>query len=89
MADFRKGIGNLGGLNVEKYTDYARGINGLPKSDVVKFLLKGDSSVVIRPSGTEPKIKAYISVTATNRKEAKAIENGIKDDIEKIINKPA
>lgn len=44
----------------------------LPKSNVISFKLEGGSSVVIRPSGTEPKLKAYI--TATHKSENKANE---------------
>ena len=40
--------------------DYAPGLDGLPKSDVLKFLLEDNCSIVVRPSGTEPKIKVYI-----------------------------
>lgn len=44
---------------VVKYEDYMEGLRGLPKSDVLKLWLKDGSNVVIRPSGTEPKIKIY------------------------------
>lgn len=43
--------------------DYSLGADGLPKSDVLKFILE-DGWVAIRPSGTEPKIKVYIAVEA-------------------------
>ena len=59
---------------VEKQ-DYLLGLFGLPKSDVVKFLLEGNCSIVVRPSGTEPKLKIYISVNAKNELMAKEIEN--------------
>ena len=55
----------LGGAAVERVTDFAAADNGtsLPPSDVLRFALAGGSRVVIRPSGTEPKIKAYLEVT--------------------------
>lgn len=65
--------------------DYLVGIGDLPKSDVLKFLLEGESSVVIRPSGTEPKIKAYLSVSSESRKDAEDIENCVRKDIEKLL----
>jgi phosphomannomutase len=56
---------DLGGAAVETVTDFAAADNGtsLPPSDVLRFALAGGSRVVIRPSGTEPKIKAYLEVT--------------------------
>jgi phosphomannomutase len=56
---------DLGGAAVETITDFAAADNGtgLPPSDVLRFALAGGSRVVIRPSGTEPKIKAYLEVT--------------------------
>jgi phosphomannomutase len=51
----------LGGWPVEKTTDYARQGTGLPPSDVLSYALP-QARAVIRPSGTEPKIKAYLEV---------------------------
>lgn len=53
------------GSKVVQYKDYLEGIDGLPKSDVIKLWMEDGSEVVIRPSGTEPKIKVY-----TERKES-------------------
>jgi len=64
MKDFRGDIKTIGSRKVEKVLDYAEGLDGLPKSDVLKFLLEGNCSVVVRPSGTEPKLKTYLSVSA-------------------------
>ena len=63
MAKFREGLEEIGGKKVLKTLDYRKGIDGLPKSDVLKFLLEGNCSVVVRPSGTEPKLKLYLSVS--------------------------
>ena len=77
MARFRQGIPSFGGLRVEKLLDYSLGLDGLPKSDVLKFLLEGSCSLVVRPSGTEPKLKLYLSVTAEDAQAAAAIETSI------------
>jgi phosphomannomutase len=52
----------LGGLPVAAVTDYTDAGTGLPPSDVLRYTLRA-ARVVIRPSGTEPKIKAYLEVT--------------------------
>lgn len=85
MGTFHEGLSDIGGEKIIKTEDYSVGLNGLPKSDVLKYFFEGEKengSVVIRPSGTEPKLKAYISVTARDKEAAVAIEKGIKKDIE-------
>ena len=77
MKDFRSKTRELCGLKIEKCLDYSEGIDGLPKSDVLKFYLEGNCSLVVRPSGTEPKLKIYISISAESEDEAKRIEKGI------------
>ena len=80
-----KRIKEFGGKKVVKLLDYAPGLDGLPKSDVLKFLLEDNCSIVIRPSGTEPKLKTYISVSAENKKTAEKIETMIAKDAEKWL----
>ena len=65
------------GERVTEVKDYIKGIDNLPKSDVIKFFLKDHSSVVVRPSGTEPKLKAYVSTVSLNEKEAKKKNDAI------------
>jgi phosphomannomutase len=54
--------GTLGGLDVRAVDDLAAGAAGLPATDAVRFRLAGHSRVVVRPSGTEPKLKCYLEV---------------------------
>ena len=84
MTRFRSGPDDIAGLKVIRTEDYIPGLNGLPKSDVIKFITE-TGSVVIRPSGTEPKLKIYISVTAGNKDEAKERESLIADRLETAI----
>ena len=87
MKDFQTaGIASFGGRKVETLLDYNTGIDGLPKENVLKFLLEGHGSVVVRPSGTEPKLKTYITVSAPDKAAAEAIEKKIVEDIKKRIN---
>lgn len=55
------------------------------KSDVLKFLLENNCSLVVRPSGTEPKLKIYISVSAENKEMAEKVEDEIAKTAEKWI----
>ena len=85
MKDFRGDIQCIGGKKVEKVLDYALGLDGLPKSDVLKFLLEDNCSVVVRPSGTEPKLKTYLSVTADSMEEAAKLEQIVKEDLDRYF----
>ena len=82
MAAFRQGISTFGGKTVEKVLDYSAGLDGLPQADVLKFYLDGGTTLVVRPSGTEPKLKLYLSVTAKDEAEAARIEQAILNDAE-------
>ncbi|MBQ7438100.1 MAG: phospho-sugar mutase [Oscillospiraceae bacterium] len=84
MADFRRGMERIGGYAVLRTEDYGKGLQGLPVSDVLKFLTE-NGSVVIRPSGTEPKLKIYISVTAWDRAAAEKAEAGIREELERKL----
>ncbi len=85
MGVFHQGLSEIGGKRVEKCLDYSKGLDGLPKSDVLKYLLEGNGSVVVRPSGTEPKLKTYISVSAPTKADAQAVEEKIAAALAKII----
>ena len=65
--------------------DYQKGIEGLPKSNVLKYFLEDGSWIAIRPSGTEPKLKFYVAVKGQD--EVKCLEkiDNIEADINKII----
>ncbi|WP_430645939.1 phospho-sugar mutase [Agromyces sp. GXS1127] len=55
----------VGGIRVERIDDLAAGIDGYPPSDVLRLVLDGGARVMVRPSGTEPKLKVYIDAAAT------------------------
>ncbi len=81
MEDFREGVSLFAGKRVLKCLDYSQGLDGLPESDVLKYLLEGNCSVVVRPSGTEPKLKTYISVSAESMEQAEKVEEKIVEEL--------
>ena len=85
MAGFRKDISEIADIKIIQKTDYKQGIDGLPKSDVIKYVFDDKSSVIIRPSGTEPKIKIYISVTDNNKKNLEIKENNIISSLDNYL----
>ena len=81
MKSFRDNPASFAGKMVYKILDYSQGIDGLPPSDVLKFFLEDGTSFVVRPSGTEPKLKVYISVNAENSKAANELEEQLAQDL--------
>lgn len=81
MGRLRKeGLSEIGGTAITAERDYLKGVRrtmdggvseptGLPASDVLYYELADKSGVVVRPSGTEPKIKIYLLVTGTDEKD--------------------
>ena len=61
------------GCKVNSVVDYATGVDGLPAANVVEFGLEGGNKVIIRPSGTEPKVKAYLFAKRQTRAEAEQL----------------
>ena len=84
MARFRAGIPALVGQPVVRALDYAGGLDGLPPADVLK-LETADVSAVIRPSGTEPKLKLYLSVSAPEPDAAHKLEAALTGELEALI----
>lgn len=86
----------IGGMKVIKTADYLTScatdtVTGetekitLPVSNVLSYSLPDDNKVIIRPSGTEPKIKIYITSHAASRAEAEKQTDIIAESIEKIM----
>ena len=80
-------IESMNNKKVVEVKDYAKGIDGLPKSNVLKYFLEDESWVAVRPSGTEPKLKFYIAVKGNDEAECDTKVAGIKADIDEIVNK--
>lgn len=78
----------IAGLEVTKVSDYLTGVSTdtksgaqekitLPKSNVLAFSLPGGNSAIIRPSGTEPKIKVYVTAVGKDREDAQRLTDEI------------
>nr|UWI49375.1 phospho-sugar mutase [Clostridioides difficile] len=76
-------IDNVADVKVDKILDYKDGVDDLPKSDVLKFLLEDGSWIAIRPSGTEPKIKFYFGANSDNQED---VESKLNNLISYILN---
>ncbi|MEO7720482.1 MAG: phospho-sugar mutase [Pseudolysinimonas sp.] len=55
---------SIGGIRVERIDDFVDGFGGFPPSDLLRFHLEGDARVIVRPSGTEPKLKCYLDAVS-------------------------
>ncbi len=89
MTYFReKDLKDFAGQDVVDFKDYSKGIDNLPKSDVLKYFLADGSWIAIRPSGTEPKLKFYIACKGDNEtlatEKVKNYENEIQKTVENI-----
>lgn len=84
---------SIAGISVSGASDYERSIcyeNGetvidLPKSNVLEYRLEGGNKFIVRPSGTEPKIKIYLSVNAPEKSQALSLLGKLKDDAEAVL----
>ncbi|MDD6734899.1 MAG: phospho-sugar mutase [Clostridiales bacterium] len=70
------------GMGVKNITDYERDETGLPRSNVLKYELSDSKTYfIIRPSGTEPKIKLYIGTSANSMDEGNALIDRLAEDV--------
>lgn len=81
MENLRRGVNAFGDYKVLETLDYDKGIGDLPKANVLQYKLDDRASVIIRPSGTEPKIKVYVSTVGDSRADAEAKAEKLFDSI--------
>ena len=81
-------IEKIGGVSVSEVRDYQQGIEGLPPADVLYYRMADGSVIIVRPSGTEPKMKIYIMTNASGESEAgekiKDFEQDFSNRIKKV-----
>ncbi|KAA3384492.1 phospho-sugar mutase, partial [Akkermansia muciniphila] len=101
MADIMAGLRKdppkeIGGFAVQEYADYQLSFKkdaktgqerkvDLPKSNVLGYTLENGASVIVRPSGTEPKIKTYYTIVAPTMEEAEALHATIAAATNKLL----
>lgn len=86
MERLRKNsLAEIGGFACEESRDYLSPGTGLPPTDMLAFVLSGGSKLLVRPSGTEPKIKFYVSAKGESLRQCAEIDRCIKKDIEKMV----
>lgn len=71
--------------DLESLLDYSKGIDDLPKENVLRFDFKDGSWAAARPSGTEPKLKLYFSVKGENKETAAARQQNIRNKLAGMI----
>ena len=69
----------IAGYEVAEVVDYDADGTGLPRADVLEYRLVNGAKLMVRPSGTEPKIKVYLSAVANSEEAADAINTAMAD----------
>ena len=74
MTGFRsQPLSEIAGYKVEQFLDYQQGVGGLPSANVLEFDLEKGNKVIVRPSGTEPKVKVYLFTVGESASEAECL----------------
>jgi phosphoglucomutase len=77
---------DIAGIKVSKVTDYKDTVStGLPSSNVLTYSLDNGCTVVVRPSGTEPKIKTYFTTKGKDLAEAEAMKDKLANALKPLF----
>ena len=76
---------NIAGRQVTLLEDLSKPKDGLPPTDGLRMWLEGSIRVIIRPSGTEPKLKCYIEVIEINKEKAVEILNQLRPPLKELL----
>lgn len=86
MSDWRTNPpAEINGRRVVQVLDYSLGLDGLPKENVLKYVLDDQSWFCLRPSGTEPKIKVYFAVCGESVDNSKSLLEGLVQSVMKRV----
>lgn len=88
MNDLRANpMPSIANLYVQQYMDYLVGVHGLPSANVLEFDLDNEHKVIVRPSGTEPKVKVYIFTVGDTERQARSIDAHIAAEMTAYVQK--
>ena len=62
------------------------GVGGFPQDNILRYYLADGSRVIVRPSGTEPKIKVYLDTAGTTRADAEAALSSLEKAVRNLLN---
>lgn len=86
MGKFRNNKIVIDNQKIFKFIDYMTGVDNLPNSDIIKLVFENGNSIVVRPSGTEPKLKIYLSVQSNTSDTLKLMESELHEKVNHFIN---
>jgi phosphomannomutase len=85
-TSFRESPPDTVGLRaVTRLDDFQEGVEGFPKDDIIRLMLDDGSRVIVRPSGTEPKLKIYIDTTGETRADAERTLSEVDSDLRELV----
>ena len=75
----------VGEVAVSRIDDLLEGVDGLPPGDVLRIWLEDGSRLIVRPSGTEPKLKLYLDVRGSSAKKARRRLEALRAGAEELL----
>ena len=75
----------LGSRSVTQLDDFLGGVGNFPKEDILRYYLDDGTRVIVRPSGTEPKVKVYIDTEGTTSAETQSRLADVESDINELV----
>ena len=90
MARLREDLPEtIAGFRVAGVTDYLTQATGLPRADVLEFRLEPRAKLILRPSGTEPKLKCYLTAPAPSASAAKPLLSALEQGCSALLKGPS
>lgn len=75
----------LGSQMITRTDDFSSGFEGFPPENIIRYFLEGGSRIIVRPSGTEPKLKVYLDSEGRTREEAESSLRRLEEAMRQLI----